>query len=472
MPHSSSWLEPRTAGLLLLPALLIGAITYVYLTPVPAAPVAPTPAPHTPVSRLTQQQLLQRAGTVTSRASTAPTTADLATALALAQPGARHAALTRLGRRLPTGGGAADLLQQLDDETDRRVFARAVALAITAADPAAAATWAIKLPPDLRRSMLSVVIERWTDDGFAPAVAWAAAQSGRTQVMAAEEILKRWQRQDLEAAADWAVELATQPDGASFSTVAPGLWARFDAPGAISWSAALPQARQPGAIREIAVALGNRDPQGVGEQLLQLPPGAMRTEGLIWLANTWAADFPTAAVSWYEAHLTETAAAAPAVAGQWARRSPADATAWAAALPASAPRTQAVVAGLLVWVDRDPIAAAAWVDTVADPHLRAAAALTTVRTWARRDPERAAAWAHDQADIDSPAVLAAVSTWAQRDPPAAVDWATSISDPQLRRDAMLGAAEHWLRQHRSAAIDWLEQSSLPESDQATLLNND
>lgn len=183
--------------------------------------------------------------------------------------------------------------------------------------------------------------------------------------------------------------------------------------------------------------LDQRGTDFAGKWAQTLEDEEMRITALGELARSLARDDPAKAATWLSRTLklekNEDVKAANSAVGEiakaWARNDPKDTLEWLSGLPASL-QPEGMKDLFAGWVMRDAEAAALKLKALPVGRPRDFAIDGFATRLAREDPE------------------------------AAVAWANSISDPEIKQDALVRVAQVWWRSDAAAAGAWLEESGL------------
>lgn len=215
-------------------------------------------------------------------------------------------------------------------------------------DPAAAAAYVTAMDAGPQRQRLTgVLVNEYLKQGYGSATGWAQSLSDPSlKTEAYTEIMRRWARDDVDAAARWLTPQLDQPFASA-------------------------------AAAELAGEMAETNPAGALDLVYSMPEGEARDEALAETLEEWAERDPEAAALWLDEQPI-------------------------------APATDLAVAAYAREVARlDPTAAMDWAQTIYDDNQRQSAIFETAVTWMRQDPTAATAWmqANDYSEAEQQAIL-------------------------------------------------------------------
>lgn len=117
------------------------------------------------------------------------------------------------------------------------------------------------------------------------------------------------------------------------------------------------------------------------------------------------------------------------------------------------------------WISLEPNAALEWIIDVNEPTLREQLTSAAAKSYALTEPYLAASWLMStitSPEIRKEAILTIVETWGARDPETAAKWVTTALDGETQKAAVEIISSHWMKLNSSAATAWLH--SLPRGD--------
>lgn len=214
------------------------------------------------------------------------------------------------------------------------------------ANPAAAAGWALGLPPKDRSELLSQVFERWSNIDPHAAKDWiensASSSEAKTEGPALAELNRLWNATEL-------LEAGNMQEAISMVSN-------------LSDEVLL--------IGNITDKLARNDPAATGDWILSLPEGKTREMGVQTVAWRWVLKDPEAAVAWLEQ------------------------------LPAGKARNGAIVTAIGHVVEEYPEKASRLAALEMDPQSQAMSIKLVYSRWAVRDPEAARNWVRALRGVD------------------------------------------------------------------------
>jgi len=115
------------------------------------------------------------------------------------------------------------------------------------------------------------------------------------------------------------------------------------------------------------------------------------------------------------------------------------------------------------WAEDDPQAVLTWADSLPDA-ARAEAYGEAFEEWTREDATAAGEYLTNMepSPTRDSAVEEFSTTLSREEPATAIKWAETISNEEMRTDALTQVARSWYFRDREAASQWLESSGLPE----------
>ena len=215
---------------------------------------------------------------------------------------------------------------------EKAMFARGLVNGLAQTDLNMATEYALSVgDADMQRQFFDVIAREQMNKGIEAASAWANTLPDDAKSDALYNIARQFTRDDLDAAAKWASNYATEPYG------------NF-------------------AVAEVADELSERDPLAAIDWLNSLPTGDAQSSGM-------AATFR-----------------------EWGRNDPTAASEYLVAMPDGASKDQAVGAFAATIAREDPESAITWASTVADPQIREQSMIRAGQSYFRTDPAAAQTW--------------------------------------------------------------------------------
>ena len=143
------------------------------------------------------------------------------------------------------------------------------------------------------------------------------------------------------------------------------------------------------------------------------------------------------------------------VIGAWSTENPRAALEYLGSLNLSS-RVSLVPQSVSIWADQDPAAAEAWVLSLSNGEVKDQAVESLFRSWAVRDPATAAAKSLTLADEPSRfrALAAVVKEWSANDLAAVGRWASELEDPHLKDFATMAVADEMSLRAPKEAMRW------------------
>ena len=139
----------------------------------------------------------------------------------------------------------------------------------------------------------------------------------------------------------------------------------------------------------------------------------------------------------------------------WATENPRAALEYLGSLNLSS-RVSLVPQSVSIWAEQDPAAAEAWVLSLSNGEVKDQAVESLFRSWAVRDPATAAAKSLTLADEPSRfrALAAVVKEWSANDLAAVGRWASELEDPHLKDFATMAVADEMSLRAPKEAMRW------------------
>jgi len=139
----------------------------------------------------------------------------------------------------------------------------------------------------------------------------------------------------------------------------------------------------------------------------------------------------------------------------WATENPRAALEYLGSLNLSS-RVSLVPQSVSIWTEQDPAAAEAWVLSLSNGEVKDQAVESLFRSWAVRDPATAAAKSLTLADEPSRfrALAAVVKEWSANDLAAVGRWASELEDPHLKDFATMAVADEMSLRAPKEAMRW------------------
>ena len=115
------------------------------------------------------------------------------------------------------------------------------------------------------------------------------------------------------------------------------------------------------------------------------------------------------------------------------------------------------------WAEDDPQAVLSWADSLPDA-AKAEAYGEAFEEWTRQDATAAGDFltGMEPSFARDSAVEEFATTLSREEPATAIQWAETISDVEMRTDALTQVARSWFYRDREAASQWIETSGLPQ----------
>lgn len=268
-------------------------------------------------------------------------------------------------------------------------------------DPAAAASWAVTLPPGSNRDeCLEEIFVSWAGTDPDAAIAFARRNLvGMDLTVAAASIAETLAEESPESAVV-ALSLVSEPL----------------ARGAV--------------VESIIRSSTSVDPNRAAQWALASKDPGERRVAIGTLISEWAAIDPAASATWIDSHLSgeEKSGAVGLLMESWGGLAPRAAADWLAARRG----------GLDYEVTGGELA----------------------NQWAMVDPKGAASWAVAEKDsgLRESLVVGVVGTWALNESSNAIQWAAEIPDPALRREALVAAFESISEESPEALEVWMSSN--------------
>ena len=309
-------------------------------------------------------------------------------------------------------------------------------------NPPAALEWAKKwLLGDAQESALSTIAGQLSKTSIEQAVALAnSLKSPNARVDAMSNIGSELGKHDPQKALAWAQTL-TDPAEKS-AAIEEVMWSMSDSDPAAA-AAQVKQINNPELLQNIggsiAESLADKDPATAIKWAEAIPAGAAQDEALSGALSGWAKTDPKAALAYYQSKHSTNFDAQEGIFEQWATNDPQAAAAQARQIADATSQEHAVIGVVNGWLNES--------DT------------QDVEQWVDRLP------AGHQRDVASAAIVDALSV---EDPQPAWDRALTISDPQVRQEAVLSAFSGLAQSDPDAAKTALAAPSLSSADRKLL----
>lgn len=306
----------------------------------------------------------------------------------------------------------------------------------------------LSLPPGPSRDLLTRhFANEWLNHDFTAAQAWMTNLSPvqRDQVMA--EFSTRAIHRQGEAGAAAAGWIMNEAPPALKAKLGPSLveWLAKDDPAtAFAWATSNLSAGP------LATATGNLvsrlfadDPELARQTVEDLPPGNLRHQAALKVAEAWAAEDPQAAVDWWLGAVDPAEAAKPGFAtaayqlGQkWLKSDPDSIRARFSDPDSSGLPVTLAKPALREWMKLQPDATLDWVETLPADR-RPAFAELAFRELSWQDPIAAARLFDQRPETAPPAAAGSIaSSWFGKDPEAAIAWAAELPKGESRAAAL------------------------------------
>ncbi len=250
-------------------------------------------------------------------------------------------------------------------------------------------------------------------------------------------------------------------------------WAKQDPEAAIEWAKGLPDSARGGALEQVVGGMAIEDPQKAASVAMDLEPGRDRTGLLGDIAEKWAAENPTEAMTWANSLEGEERTRARREAlGGWAETDPKAAAGFVDTLDTQVEKNAAVGVVGSRWARQNPSAAAQWVGDQPESDGKANATGSVMRVWTAAEPEQASQWLADQpagASRDR-GIIGLADTIGPSDPDSSMDWVASISNAETRTQQLNRRTKIWLGADSEGATNWINTSDrITDEERAGLL---
>ena len=404
----------------------------------------------------------------------------LAQIMAADDPAHKGDDLRRLGAETAEANRdhALRLSNEIPGDGDRVAFVTGVFESWAAADPKAAAAYALRefKPGLLQSEAIRVALGKWGAADPRAAYVWMEENlSGPLKEEGLVSLAQSWSRKNPAQAAAWFLETGSTSQPLIGAVVAG--WSETAPAEAAAWA---DQLKDPG-NRRTALA-------GVVSSWAAQNPREAAGFAAPLIAQTPATDPSTGKST---APLSDPAAIdlATTLANIWGTSDPASAASFIGQLPPGPGQIEAASTLATVWAATDIAGATAWSATLPDPTIRTAVIDHLGTSWGAIEPEKALAWLATQ-----PAALArggtegALNSWAvtdapgmaawiadqpagQRtdlarrslgdvivatDPGAALDLAAHMANPNLQADSAARFFREWRKTDDPAAQSWIQ----------------
>jgi hypothetical protein len=153
---------------------------------------------------------------------------------------------------------------------------------------------------------------------------------------------------------------------------------------------------------------------------------------------------------------------ADALASHWARFEPEKAAAWVRSWPEGIAQRHVLMQVSQAWSEADPERAAEFAKALPPGDLRKMAVTQTVTSWLANEPGKASEWMdryEPSPDFDNAVYVLATAPGTLRNPDTAISWADSITDRELRLQALHTILTDWAKRDRAAVTEYLSNTT-------------
>jgi hypothetical protein len=147
---------------------------------------------------------------------------------------------------------------------------------------------------------------------------------------------------------------------------------------------------------------------------------------------------------------------------------------WLSNLPSSLRKKEIQGNFAYVWAETDPQACARWVETLPEDE-KPAAVNGLMIAWPAKNWNDASKWIGTvSGQLRDEAIASAINTsgFENISAPEAISLALSVTDRELRLNAITDAVSHWAIEDREAAVAWLKRSSLSPREKRAVMSLD
>ncbi|WP_269527088.1 hypothetical protein [Coraliomargarita parva] len=303
------------------------------------------------------------------------------------------------------------------------------------------------------------------------AMLWLQEQvEGQARLRGMMEVVAVWAAREPDNAMLW---LESNAQGmARMETLYSGMefWSKEDPISAAQWVEGMANdASKVTATKALMANWVKRYPEEASSWLGRQQPGVLRDEAAKSMVLSWAEVDPQAASGWAlsEARLTGNRDLIHSVVAAYATDDPKAAEAYVREVNAQMEVPGLVTSYLRSLAEAEPMRAARWLGSLPsdDPLSSPENARVLMEEWSRTDSVTASQWLSEKADgpEKDAAILGFATTMLDYDPETVAAWTNTISDPNLRMDALVDTIDEWARSQPHQALKWV-QSARMESD--------